>query len=134
MTNLKGIHCKKKHHAKYPDVSSAIKPVPHDPYLPVPEPNVIMESSSNPKSGDAADTAEFGINKAEDDQPMPLTQSELNDLTRDLNLSEEFGQLLGSRLQDKHLLVVPGTTFYWYRDSEKELIKFCSFDEASLLV
>ena len=31
----------------------------------------------------------------EDDQPVPLTQAELNDLARALNLSKESAQLLG---------------------------------------
>ena len=53
----------------------------------------------------------------EDDQPVPLTQAELKDLTRDLNISKESAQLLGSRLKKKTLLV-PGTMFYCYRDSE----------------
>ena len=47
----------------------------------------------------------------EDDFPVPLTQAELNNLTRDLNLSNESAQLLGSHLKEKHLLA-PGTTFY----------------------
>ena len=36
MTDLKVINRKNKHHVQYPDVSSAIKPVSHDPDLPVP--------------------------------------------------------------------------------------------------
>ena len=31
--------------------------------------------------------------KPEDDQPVPLTEAELNDLTRDLNLLKESVQL-----------------------------------------
>ena len=107
LTNQKGINCKNKHHVQYPDVPSAIKPVPHGPDLPVPEPDVTMESS------DMTGTAECGAYKPEvDDRPVPLTQAELNDLTQDLNLSKESAQLLGSRLQEKRLLA-PGTTFYW---------------------
>ena len=45
-------------------------------------------------------------------QPKLFTQDELNDLSRDLNLSKESAQLLGSRLRD-HNLLAPGTTFYW---------------------
>ena len=59
----------------------------------------------------------------EDDQPVPVTQAELDDLTRDLNLSKESVQLQGSGLKEKHLLA-PGTTFYWYRDRERELRVF----------
>ena len=99
LTNLKGINRKNKHHVQYPDVPSAIKPVPHGPDLPVPEPDVTMESSSDSKSSDMTGTAECGAYKPEvDDRLVPLTQAELDDLTRDLKLSKESAQLLGSRL------------------------------------
>ena len=82
MTNLKGINRKNKHHVQYLNVPSAIKPVPRGPDLPVPEPNVTMESSSDSKSGDMTDTAEFGAYRPEEyDQLVPLTQAELSDLT-----------------------------------------------------
>ncbi|KAK3878535.1 hypothetical protein Pcinc_016834 [Petrolisthes cinctipes] len=72
--------------------------------VPIPEPDVIMESSSNPESSDAASSDESGAYKSvNDDQPMPLTQAELNDLTRDLNLSKESAQLVGSRIREKSL-------------------------------
>ncbi|KAK3891318.1 hypothetical protein Pcinc_004762 [Petrolisthes cinctipes] len=87
------------------------------------EPDVIMESSSNPESSDAANSDESGAYKpVDDDQPMPLIQAELNDLTRDLNLSKESAQLLGSRIREKCLLA-PETTFYWYRDREREFLR-----------
>lgn len=71
MTNLKGINRKNKHQVQYPDVPSAIKPVPHGPNPPVPEPDVTMESSYDPESGDTTDTAEFGANKP----GRPVSQS-----------------------------------------------------------
>ena len=71
-----------------------------------------MESSSDSESSDMIDRADCGAYRPEEDnQPVPLTQAKLNDLTRDLNLSKESAQLLGSRLQEKRLLA-PGTTFY----------------------
>ncbi|KAK3874297.1 hypothetical protein Pcinc_020763 [Petrolisthes cinctipes] len=61
-----------------------------------------MELSSNPESSDAANSDESGAYKpVDDDQPIPLTQAELNDLTRDLNLSKESAQLLGSCIHEK---------------------------------
>ena len=39
-----------------------------------------------------------------DDQPHKLTQSELRDLMRDLDLSQEKAELLGSRLQQWDIL------------------------------
>ena len=130
MTNLKDINHKDKHHVQYPDVPSAINPVSHGPDLPVSEPNVTMESSSDSESSDMTDTAECGAYRPEeDDQPVPLTQAELNDLTQDLNLSKESAQLLGSRLQEKRLLV-PGTTFHWYREREREFRYLFTIDKA----
>lgn len=105
MTNLEGINRMNKHHVQYLDIPSAMQPVPHGGYLPVHEPDVIMESSSDPDSRDTTETAEFGANKPEeDDRSMPLTQAKLNNLTRNLNLSKESTQILGSRLGEKLLL------------------------------
>ena len=134
MASLKGINRKNKYHVQYPDVPSAINPVSHGPDLPLPEPNVTMESSSDSESSDMTDTAECGAYKPEeDDQLVTLTQAELNDLTRDLNLFKKSSQLLGSRLQENYLLA-PGTTFYWYQKREREFRYLFTFDKASSLV
>ena len=55
-------------------------------------------------------------------QQKPLTQLELNDLTRDLNLSKEFAHLLGSRLCENNLLT-PSPTYFRYRNKMKSLEK-----------
>ena len=49
----------------------------------------------------------------EDDQPVPLAQAELNDLTGHLGLLKESTQLLDSPRKKKHLLA-PLTTFDEY--------------------
>ena len=83
-----------------------------------------MEYSSDSEHSDMTVVAEDDAYKPEEDsQPVPLTQVELNDLTQDFNLSKKSAQLLGSSLKEKHLLA-PGTTFYWYRDHERELRVF----------
>ena len=69
----------------------------------------------------------------EDNQPVPLTQAELNDLTRDQNLSKESAQLLGSHLKEKYLLTL-GTMFYWYQNCEREPRQFFKFQDKSSLV
>ena len=59
-----------------------IKPGCHGPDLSLPEPDVIIESSSDFESSDKIDTAECGAYRpGEDDQRRPLTQAEFNDLT-----------------------------------------------------
>ena len=114
ITNLQGINRKNKHCVQYPDVPSAIRPVPHGPDLPVPEPDVAMGSSSESKSDNTADRAQSEeYMPEENDRPVPLTQADLNELTRDLNLSKESAQFLGSLLRENNLLA-PETTFYWY--------------------
>ena len=90
MTNSKGISRKNKHHVQYPDVTSAIKPIHHGPDVPIPEPDFTMESSSDSESTDMIDISECDACKpGEDDRPVPLTQTKLNDLTRYLNPSKD---------------------------------------------
>ena len=82
MINQKGMNCKNKHHVQYPDVPSAIRPIPHDPDLPVPEPDGKMEYSSDSKHSDIIFvTGKDASKPKEDDQLVPLTQAELNNLT-----------------------------------------------------
>ncbi|GBM84390.1 hypothetical protein AVEN_145076-1 [Araneus ventricosus] len=60
-----------------------------------------------------------------DEGPQPFSQSELNDLLRDLGLSKDGAELLGSRRKDKNLLT-PRVSFSWYRHREKEFTQFFS--------
>ena len=90
-----------------------IRPIPHVPDFPVPDPNGNMEYSSDFEHSDM-----IVVTGNDAYKPVFLTQAELNDLTQDLNLSKESAQLLGSHLKEKYLLV-PGTTLYWYQDHER---------------
>ena len=64
--------------------------------------------------------------------PRSLIQSQLNDLTRDLGLSKENAQLLGSRLSESNLLFKE-TTLYWYRNREEKFRRFFEVDSSSSL-
>jgi len=58
------------------------------------------------------------------DRPIDkFTQSELNDLIRQLQLTKEKSELLGSRLHEKNMLA-SGVKFSWYRNREKEFRKY----------
>jgi hypothetical protein len=57
----------------------------------------------------------------------PLTQSELNDVVRDLGLPKVKAELVGSRLKEKSLLA-DGTSMCWYRSREQEFTSYCSQD------
>ena len=87
------------------------------PDLPVPEPDGNTEYSSDSEHSDMiVVTGDDTYKPEEDDQPEPLTQATLNDLTGDLNLSKLSAQLLGSRLKRKDLLA--WGMFYWYQNRE----------------
>ena len=97
MINLKGINHKNKHHVQHPDVPSAIKAIPHSLDLPIPEPDGNMEYNSDSEHSDMIAVAgDYTYKPEEDNKPIPLTQAELNNLTRNLNFSNESAQLLVS--------------------------------------
>ena len=57
MTDIKGYTSKNKKLIMYPDVPSAMKPVPHDEFLPVPNPPAdpdILQQSSDDASTDSS--------------------------------------------------------------------------------
>ena len=87
---------------KYPNVPSAIRPVARGPGIPIPEPPkdfTVLESLSSTDTEDESahdlcDQQSCGASSSK--QPKLFTQDELNDISRDLNLSKELAQLLGS--------------------------------------
>ena len=88
---------------KYPNISSAIRPVPHCDGLPISEPceEADLLSSDYAESSDESSisepctsrSVEFGNTTAE---PHLINESELNDLVRDLNLPKVKAELLAS--------------------------------------
>ncbi|KAK4880018.1 hypothetical protein RN001_008164 [Aquatica leii] len=114
MTSTVGFSNKSKHTIKYPNIPSALRPVPHNDTLPLPEPPKTYSlepeidlKDSEPQPGASNDTFNDDEEYSADlvsRQPHLLTQSELNDLVRDLQLPKTKSQLLGSRLQQWNLL------------------------------
>ena len=127
MTNLQGINRRNKHCVQYPDVPSAIRPE-----LSVPKPDVAMESSS--ESDNTYDRTEDEEHLSEEnDKPVPLIQANLNDLTQNSNLSKDSAQLLDSCFRENNFLA-PETSFYWYREREREFRQFFTAHGDSSLV
>ena len=87
-----GMNRKKKHRIDYPNIPSAIRPVPHGEDLPVPEPpkecnlNSEMEEEDMEKTGPHEEATYQDLQGPASESPNKLTQSELNDLVRDLEL------------------------------------------------
>jgi hypothetical protein len=108
-----GITRKKKWTIAYPNIQSAFRPVPHGEGLPVPEPPKEFsidsddEEGSEPTSGSpqpSASNDDLYVYHGASSAPHILTQEELNDLVRDLELSKAKAELLGSRLKEWNLL------------------------------
>lgn len=134
LTNVQGCNSRNKDQIVYPNIPSAIRPVPHGEDLPVPLPPTVLENIS-----DVDDESECDANTENNTDPeyqpehdcIPerFSQSELNDLVRDLNLPKESAELLGSRLKSKNLLE-PGTHYSWYRHREEELVPLFSHTDS----
>lgn len=90
----------------YPDVPSAIKPLPHGPGIPIPSPpeHIEVHEEINMEVDQDYDTSESYQVSTHDMVARPFTQVQLNDLTRDLGVSKANTQLLGSRLRESNLL------------------------------
>ena len=100
ITQIKGISSKSKHTVKYPNLPSAMRPVPHSEDLPIPHPPTHLTLEDEPEHEAATEvpnnaTFETSTSSCE---PHLLTHGELNDNVRDLKLSKKQAKRLGSRL------------------------------------
>jgi hypothetical protein len=123
MVNVTGYNKKNKTEIKYPNLLSAIQPVPQGPDLPVPSPPDNLSDESESSSLLSA-TEDMHLEPHQYDRPIDkITQSELNDLIRELQLTKVKSELLGSRLREKNMLA-SGVKFSWYRNRKKEFRKY----------
>jgi hypothetical protein len=111
MTKITGFSRLSKHKIKYPNTSSALRPFPHDNSMPVPKPpeSYTLDSDSeseetSPKDTGPSTTAHTDISTLDTSEPHLVTQAELSDLIRDLDVSKTKAQLLGSRLKQRNRL------------------------------
>jgi galactose-1-phosphate uridylyltransferase len=96
---------KKKWTLCYPNLPSAMRPVPHGEGRPIPEPpEIITMESEKEEDDEICDISEPSTSKDYEfahnvmsAEPHSITQNDLNDLVRDL-------ELLASRLQQWNLL------------------------------
>jgi hypothetical protein len=104
LVNVQGHNRKSKKQIMCPSIPSAIMPVPHVKDLPVPLPPAVLENIAEDVEGDEIssedDVEGDDVYRPEDDfTPQRFSQTELNDLVRDLNLPKESTELLGSGLK-----------------------------------
>jgi hypothetical protein len=93
---MTSIACKSKHKMKCPNVSSAMRPVPHSEELPVTKPpenptfsddNADSDEDHGQYEGDNVDCDPTFKASCSLSEPHFLTQGDLTDLARDLNFS-----------------------------------------------
>ena len=135
LTDISGIGSKSKHTVTYPNLPSAMRPVPHSEELPVPQPpeNIHLtdeEEEYEPTEHDVEDVTHDPTFEASGSSSYPhlITQGDLNDLVRDLNLSKRQAELLGSRLNGWNLLDKE-TKVCFYRDRHDEFKQFFSLED-----
>ena len=106
MTKISGFSKKTKSKIMYPDCTSAIKPMPHNTEHPVPDPPAEIipfhsESEASTDEGKSSasefeDCADERVSINPDTNCHFFSQGDLQDLSRDLNLSKEKSELLKS--------------------------------------
>ena len=100
---------RKKSVIEYPNIPSAIRPVPYSDKLLIPEPREIdLLSSDDAESSEECSVSEACTSRNEEfcitTKPHLINESELNDLVRDLDLPKVKVELLASRLKQWNLL------------------------------
>ena len=130
---------KNKQHLQYPNRHSATRPTSHSDEVSVPTftkfPDIDEDqlrsstfSCNCDDDDDDDDEKEDIAHEAWNADRVPLySQSELSDLTRDLNFPKQSAAVLASRLQEKHLLKA-GTSVSLYRNREEKLRKYFHSD------
>ena len=103
LTKTKGYNQRNRKKILYPNLPSAIRPIPHSANLPVPItppclPELKGESSENSENSSCDSDDTFQLSQGAT-KPHLINQEDLNDLVRDLNLTKSNNKLLASRLQ-----------------------------------
>ncbi|GBL76983.1 hypothetical protein AVEN_12646-1 [Araneus ventricosus] len=121
--DVSGYNFKNKKNISYPNLQSSLRPVPYDLGIPV-IPKNIEDISPDSDSESVDDNFQCD---ADNDAPQLFTEMELNDFVRDLGLSKESAEILGSRLKEKKMLAA-GTCTALYRDREQVFTSYFSQD------
>ena len=112
-TSITGVTAKFKHTVQYPNLPSAMRPVPHSAELPVPKPPTNMTLSEIESTDEDVGQANKNIDcdptfagVCSSNEPHLLAQWDLNGIVCDLNLSKKKAKLIG------RVITVSNTTMY----------------------
>ena len=117
LVNGKGFNKKNKQHLQYINIHSAMRPTPHSDKVPVPiftklqdiDEGQLRSSTSSTNSDDDDKEQDIAHEAWNAGRVSLYSQSELNDLIRDLNLPKQSAEVLAFRQQEKHLLKAEST-------------------------
>ena len=130
---VSGITLTTKHVLTYPNLPSALQPVPHSDTIPVP---VFCQFSDvdhevDGESESVMDDPDFDATPLNTPlcEVRRFDQEHLNYLVRDLNLSKQNSELLASRLQERGMLDTETNATY-YRSRDKEFIPYFKEDDS----
>ena len=114
LINITGFNASSWKKIKYPNLRSAMRPVPYSDDLPVHTPPVnkdLLSSSDEemPSREDSAESIplediESTYSGTSGNEPHWITQEDLNDLARDLYMSKQQSELLAPRLKQWNLV------------------------------
>lgn len=97
LTNISGFSLKSKHSIQYPNLPSALRPIPHGQDLPIPTPPEVYSVDDDVIDKDDAymeDISDPDFQPTSSTAPHLISQEELNDLVRDLTLSKSQAELI----------------------------------------
>ena len=126
---------KKKWTTVYPNIPSALRPVPHGGGISVPEPPKQFSIDSDDEGEDEGESTSgspeppaftephLSHGRSFAPQPHIHTQDELKDLVRDLELPKSRAELLGSRLKQWNLLE-KNVRISSFRSRHQQLVHF----------
>ena len=126
----KGFNNNKKFVIEYPNIPSAIRPVPHNDELLILEPREIdLLSSDDEESSEESSVSESCTSRNEEfgitTEPHLINESELNNLVRDSDFPKVKTELLDSRLKQWNLLL-RGVKVCSFRTRQQFLAQFFS--------
>jgi len=116
-TNIQGFTSKTKCKVVYADLISAMRPILNSEEYPVPMCGNVCLSDTYDFNSDPI----YGNSSLD---PHLLTQEDLNDMVRDLNLSKQQSELMCSGLKSWNLLN-NDVRICSYRTHDRDFIKFC---------